>query len=437
MPECMQTKRVKNRDWPRQLSPGLFLCLMLATSGHSASADDYGDARAELFAAFQDANYPAMRIAARKALAARPGYPGALFNLALAQVLDDDPASSLQTLRDLQSVGVDFGVADIDEFAPLRDLLEWDDYASAVQRLYEPIGFAEVVATLDADSFVPEGIAADSNGRFYLGSARHGALVRIGEAPETLSTPRNGHWSVFGMRFNRDGGLWFASSAVPQFVDVGEDVGRSGLFRYDLDRNEISDIALLPSSDEHRLLGDLVLAPAGVIYTTDSLTGILYRYDIRDGTFSTVVDRGLLGSPQGLALDASGKYLYVADYIGGLYRVRLETGELEKVEIEANVTDYGIDGLYRYGEELIAIQNGVQPHRVVALRLGDDGLSIIAGRILASNLEEFDEPTLGLVSGDDFYFVANSHWNRFDTDNDLPPDLSGPIILRVPLRRNQ
>lgn len=437
MRECMLTKLAKNRDWPRRLSPGLFLCLMLATPGNAASADDYGDARAELFAAYQDADYPAMRVAARKSLAARPGYPGALFNLALAQALDGDAESSLQTLRDLHSVGVDFGVADIDEFAPLKNLLGWGDYATAVEQLHEPIGFAEVVATLDVDGFVPEGIAADSGGRFYLGSVRHGALVRVGEVPETLNTSGNGHWSVLGMRFDWDGGLWFASSAVPQFVDVGEDVGRSGLFRYDLDRNEISDIALLPASDEHRVLGDLVLAPADVIYTTDSLTGILYRYDIPKGTFSIVVDRGMLGSPQGLVLDASGEYLYVADYIGGLYRVHLESGELDKVAIEANVTDYGIDGLYRYGEELIAIQNGIKPHRVVALRLSDDGVSIIAGRTLASNLDEFDEPTLGLVSGDDFYFVANSHWNRFDADNELPPGLSGPIILRVSLLPDQ
>ena len=48
-------------------------------------------------------------------------------------------------------------------------------------------------------------------------------------------------------------------------------------------------------------------------------------------------------------------------------------------------------------------------------------------------LAEFDEPTLGVVRGDDFYFVANSHWNRFDAENRLPDGLSGPIILKVRL----
>lgn len=399
----------------------------------SAVADDYGDARSELFAAYQKADYPAMRVAARKALGARPGYPGALFNVALAEALDSDASASLQTLHDLLSVGVDFGVADIDEFAALRGLLEWGDYEAAVQRLYEPVGFAEVVATLDENDFVPEGIAQDRDGRFHLGSIRHGNLVRLGEFRKTLSTPANGHWSVFGMRFDRAGGLWFASSAVPQFANVGDDVGKSGLFRYDTKNGEISHAALLPGSDDPQVLGDLVIASDDLIYATDSLTGVLYRYHIESNTYEAIVDGGVFGSPQGLVLDATARFLYVADYVRGLFRVTLESGDVEKVAIAANVTDYGIDGVYRYGDELIAIQNGVQPHRVAALTLGDDGLSITAGRVIAANLEEFDEPTLGFVSGDDFYFVANSHWNRFDAQNELPAALSGPIILRVSL----
>ena len=54
----------------------------------------------------------------------------------------------------------------------------------------------------------------------------------------------------------------------------------------------------------------------------------------------------------------------------------------------------------------------------------------------AANLPEFDEPTLGVVHGDELYFVANSHWNRFDRDNRLPEGLSGPIILKLSLAQD-
>lgn len=236
------------------------------------------------------------------------------------------------------------------------------------------------------------------------------------------------------MRFDDHGGLWFTSAAVAQFDGVGDDLGKSGVFRFDLEYGAISEHCLLPDSDDEEVLGDLILAPDGVIYTTDSLTGTVYRYDPGSEAFEILVERGAFGSPQGLVLDEAAENLYVADYIGGLYRVSLEDRSVQKLTIAANVTDYGIDGLYRHGDELIVIQNGIRPHRVVGLQLAEDGLSIVAGRTLASNLEEFDEPTLGLVRGDDFYFVANSHWNRFDRDNRLPEALSGPIILRVSLR---
>jgi sugar lactone lactonase YvrE len=410
------------------------LSLLLLAVSPVSHADGYGDARGELVAAYQQGDFAAMRSAAQKALAARPGYPGALFNLALAQALDADPAASLETLKDLLAVGIDFGVADMDEFSALKDLLEWENYAGAVQRLYEPVGFAEVVATLDTADFIPEGIAVDNEGRLYLGSIRHGTLVRVDKKPTTLSTPQNGHWSVFGMRFDGEGSLWFASAAVPQFADAGDDMGRSGLFRYDINKGEISAQALLPDRGDEQVLGDLVIAPDGLIYTTDSVAGVLYQFTPKTGEFETVVDQGVFGSPQGLVFDSTAQFLYVADYIGGLYRVTLADATVDKVRLQANVTDYGIDGLYRHGDELIVIQNGTQPNRIVAMQLGIDGLSITAGRTVAANFEEFDEPTLGLVSGSDFIFIANSHWNRFDTENRLPDGLSGPVILRIPLR---
>ena len=314
----------------------------------------------------------------------------------------------------------------------MRELDGWSAYQEKVDALYAAKGNADVAARYGDSRFVPEGIAIDSDGAVYLGSIHTGKLVKLGDEPEVLSD-RDSHWSVFGMRFHADGSIWFASAAVPQLVDVGDDQGKTGLFRYDVTSGAITQAAILPQHDEAQVLGDLVIADANTIHTTDSLTGAVYRYRLDANEFDALVERGELGSPQGLVLDESGDYLYVADHIGGVYRVSLPDGSLMKLDVADGVTDYGIDGLYRYGGELVVIQNGVRPHRVSALQLSDDGLAISGSRVLASNLEDFDEPTLGLVRGDDFYFVANSHWNRFDRENHLPDGLSGPIILKLSL----
>ncbi len=403
--------------------------LILATAG--AVADEYSSARAELIAAYQGQDYPAMVEAGIRAAAARPRHPGALFNLALAHTLNEDPTAAFEALDRLLAFDVDFGIAEIDEFAAVRDDARWPDYEQRVAALREPVGDVEVVASFDDGAFVPEGIAVDDDGRLYLGSIRKGQLASLGNDVRILSE-RDGHWSIFGMRFDETGDLWFASAAVAQLENVGEDEGRTGLFRLNVANSEIETAALLQHDDTQHVLGDLVIA-GNSIYTTDSIGGALYRYDIDSAEFHTLVAPGRWTSPQGLVLDATGGYLYVADYGTGLYRVSLPEGSVTKLRVADGDTDHGIDGLYRWGEELIAIRNGYQPHRVVAYRLGEDGLTISRGRVLASGLPEFDEPTLGAVVGDEFWFVANSHWNRFGPDNTLDEGLTGPIVLKVRL----
>lgn len=414
----------------RRLTGTLLASVLLFVS--SAYADDYRDARAVLIAAYQQADYPAMVLAAEQALAARPAYPGAMINLALAHTLNGEHAASLRTLEDLLAIGVDFGVADLDEFAAVRELDGWRDYQAKIELLNVPLGQAELAYTYSEASFVPEGIAIDDDGRLLLGSIRTGKLIRLGETPITL-TERDSHWSVFGMRLHPEGSLWFASAAVPQLSNVGKDEGQTGLFRIDVSTGETTKAAILPPYEPKQVLGDLIIADDNTIYTTDSLTGAVYRYYIDSNEFEILVKRGGLGSPQGLVLDENGDYLYVADYIGGLFRISVQDGSRVRLIVPPGITDYGIDGLYRYGDELIVIQNGVHPNRVAALQLSENGLAITSSRMLATNLEQFDEPTLGVVRGDDFYFVANSHWNRFDAENNLPDDLAGPIILKVKL----
>ena len=212
-------------------------------------------------------------------------------------------------------------------------------------------------------------------------------------------------------------------------------MGKTGLFRMDTQSGVITHTAILPQhGNDAQLLGDLIIADDDTIFTTDSLSGAVYRFGIETNVFEALVERGKFGSPQGLVLDESGRHLYVADYVGGLYCVSLKDGATVKLEVDESVTDYGIDGLYRFSNKLIAIQNGVRPHRVAAFELSPDGLTVTAVKLLAANLEEFDEPTLGVVKGEDFYFVANSHWNRFDEENQIPEGLAGPIVLQLSLK---
>lgn len=413
--------------------------MLLASSfggSQFASADAYSDARADLITAYQSEDYAAMQSAAHAALQARPGYPGALFNLAFAHALAGNNEAALAVLQGLIVSGADFDVAAADEFAPLQKLRGWSDYAAAVAELQQPVGEATIAFEYNFPDFVPEGIVVLDD-EVLLGSVRHGLITRVGKQTAVLSDAQSaGHWSVFGMRLGPDGSLWFASAAIPEYSHIDEaSLGSTGLFSLDLESGEIVARATLPQGDDAMVFGDFIFADSDTIYVTESLLGALYRYTLSTQSMQQVVAPGSLRSMQGLVLDESGEHIYIADYVGGLFRVRLSDFLIERVVADAATNLFGIDGLYRHGNELIAIQNGIRPNRVAAFELGADGKSIGASRVLARNLVEFDEPTLGTIVGDDFLFIANSHWNRFDRDANLPADLSGPIVLKVSLQR--
>ena len=99
----------------------------------------------------------------------------------------------------------------------------------------------------------------------------------------------------------------------------------------------------------------------------------------------------------------------------------------------AGTSHHGTDGLYRHGHWLLAIQNGIRPNRVVALQLDNSGLAVTRYEVLAAALPDFDDPNLGVVVGDRFHFIANSHWPKFDREGRLPDGLTGPLVLSVPL----
>ncbi len=82
----------------------------------------------------------------------------------------------------------------------------------------------------------------------------------------------------------------------------------------------------------------------------------------------------------------------------------------------ANLTLLGVDGLVRDGDGLIAVQNGVNPQRILRLALSPDGARITAASVLAANLPQLDEPTGGAMLDGRFVFVARSQWSDFGDD---------------------
>lgn len=414
----------------------LLLAGLLASASGPVLAD-FADQYRAAVAAYRSGDAAGFLEAARGVRESRPDSPQAAYLLAAAEAMSGQSDTALGLLQGLADQELYFAPQEEPAFATLNLVERAPELLASFEANRAPRGDARVVFRLNEGPFVPEGIAWDEKARRYLlGSIHQRRIMAIdddGKVSEWIASGEGGLLSVFGMRVDpADRGLWVATAGLRESGGIeAAQIGRSGILEFDLDTGELRRTFWLPDDGAQHVLGDLLLLDGQVI-TTDSLGGSVLRLDPGLGTFERIVPEGRLVSPQGLAPAAASGAVFVADYRGGIFRLDLTSGTLQKVR-EAGTTHHGIDGLYRHGDWLIAIQNGVRPHRVVALRPDPSGSAVQEYRVLAAALPEFDEPTLGVIVDGRLSFVANSHWPRFDPEGGLPDGLSGPVVLSVAL----
>jgi hypothetical protein len=135
---------------------------------------------------------------------------------------------------------------------------------------------------------------------------------------------------------------------------------------------------------------------------------------------------------QGMAFSPNEEILFIADYIKGVFRLALKTKDLVLMAAPEKFSMKGIDGIYFYKNSLLAIQNGVTPNRATRYTLNSTMNSIIKSEIIDRAHPAFGEPTLGVVSGDSFYYIANSQWGGYDDQQQIKPNdqLTDIVILR-------
>jgi sugar lactone lactonase YvrE len=402
-------------------------------------AADYATLYRETITAWQAGELDRALELQQQALDLRPDYPGVLENIAAIQVRRGDAAAAIASLRRLADLGYQ-PTLPMGLYEPLSEHVQWGPLMQAFERNGAPSGTATTLVQLNYGGWIPEGIAYDQQlGQLYLGSIRHGVIVAVDARGDTrqLIGPEAGLWSVFGMEVDpRSNMLWVSTSKVPEYRGASDGAtGAAAIVSVDPYSGAVVSRFRLPV-DGDAVLGDLTLGEDGTVYASDGYGGV-YALEPRSGSWRTLLPSGVMTSPQGLALAPDGSALFVADYRGGITRIPLDGNEPEPLRIPDDAGIYGIDGMEYWNGHLIVVINGSRPHRVLDLHLTPDGTRVDAVRVLLSADPRFDEPTLTALRGGELLMIADSHWNRFDADGELPPDeeLSGPTVLAVPLDR--
>ena len=390
--------------------------------------------------AYQAKDYAAFLENMKQALSLRPTHQTYMYNLAVAYALVGNKKEALAWLRQGAEMELVYPADKDGDFHSIKDTAEFKAILKKIESNRQPIVKSTTALVVHEKGLVPESIAYDPQTEtFYLSSVYKRKILSIdrkGEARE-FATRADGLWSVMGMKVDATRRLlWVCTAAHPQMEGYREEEnGRSGIFKYDLRSGKLVKKYLLSNQPKAHWLGDLVLDSRGDVFATDSISPAIYKIAREKDELELLIEGEPFVSPQGLDLTADEKHLVMADYSKGIFVIDLQTKRYLNLAPPPASTLLGIDGLYRYKDTLVAVQNGVNPQRLVRLYLNKRFDQVLRVEIMEANHPLFDEPTLGVLVKDTFYYIANSQWGAIDQKGQLASTekLREPVVLKVKL----
>lgn len=345
-----------------------------------------------------------------EAQALRPYSLYILRNRILTRILADRMDEAIALAQGIADRGLTLEMPRDEAFDRMRADPAFAPVARKMDENAAPRGASTVVFEHEANNLLPEAVNIGPNS-FFIGSVRTGAVLELRDG--SLREIAKADGGLFDLEV-RDGRILASTNnqlaygdrsrdPVAELVDIGIKDGVTTV---------VEKMGPGPA-----LVGDIEISKSGIIYATDSLTPRIFvippessaaeRQEITDSRFANL---------QGLALNEKRGLLFVADYLAGIFVVDLKTLAVEEIANPSDAHLGGIDGLYLYKRDLVGIQNGASPQRIVRIRLDRNGKSARSLAVLQQALPEWNEPTHGVVDGDRFVYIATSNWPAYDDD---------------------
>ena len=354
-----------------------------------------------------------------------------------------DPATILDALTRYADLGLGRNLTADTALARYAALPAFQAVAARHAAQLAPLTRGRAIAVLPDSTFFPEGMDFDPRTGFvYVASIRHRTIAELtlrGDYVREL-LPRGGAGlgAILAVRADPQRGvLWATMSGLPQMQGFQPtDSLIHALVRIRMPDGEIDGRWDLPVVAGGHTLGDVAIGPLGDVFMSDSRDPVLYKLPA-DGGGLQPYRHPLFRSLQGVAPAPSAREVFVADYSHGILKVDVISGEVLRLGDAPGSTSLGIDGLVWYQGALIAVQNGVVPPRVVRFELDSGWTRFVRAEVLDQNLPVADEPTIGTMIGDNFVYVANSQWEKYDDAGVLRPGsaLRRPVLLSVSVSR--
>ena len=396
-----------------------FFLVLLFISTNTFSQADFRQEYQKAMSAYDSGDYSSFMTGLEKTNSLRPNHRIVLYNLAIAYVLNDMPEKALSTLEYRASF---YNVPDFQEdedFKPLRELKGYKNLVQAIEKRSNALSNSEFLFEFEDRGFHPEGIAMHQEFEtIFLSDVRCGLLKTVSfegkEKEDFMDLKEEGFWGALGMKIDPldNNVLWIVTSVLPQFCEYSEEInGRSALLKVDINKKEITESYTV---EGNHIFGDLTISEEGDVFISDSNEPMIYSLKRGTKKIEPFLTSDQFFNLQGLDFGKNG-YLYVSDYITGIYKIKLSDLSVNPLMDSDNQILRGTDGMYYANGNLVLLQNGTNPIKVSIIKLDESGNATAKSlKILDSNTSFLNEPTLGAILNNKLYFVSNSPWSYYE-----------------------
>ncbi len=273
-----------------------------------------------------------------------------------------------------------------------------------------------VIVTSSERDFIPEGIEIDNKtGIIYISSINRHKIIAVnkkGKHKDFIKPGQDGFKEGLGLKidYNRRW-LWVISVLTEGKVFL------SKIHAFDLRTGKTMQQYSIQDTLPH-LFNDLVIAPDGNIFITDTYFTAVYKLDPVAKKLELFIQSPLLRYPNGLAF--GNNKMYIATYRNGIVSLDTTSKEIKKIRGVADTTiALGLDGLVFRNNSLFGVFNTGSPDSkncVIQYFLSANGESIEREKILDQGNPLFADPTTAALYRNKLYVIANSHLDVFNAN---------------------